>query len=61
MAKNKVQQGWIHALSCQIAASDENDMISMAEHIVCDTERLRVRRNNRQRLNLFERASSTGS
>jgi len=44
----KVQRGWLQALAGQIRYSDENDMISMAEHIISDTEGARVRRAQRR-------------
>jgi hypothetical protein len=49
-----VQKGWISALVGQISYSDENDMIGMAEHIICDTVGARERRLNTRILNTFD-------
>jgi hypothetical protein len=41
---HRVQRGWLQALTLQIGLADENDLISIAEHIICDTEEARWKR-----------------
>lgn len=56
----KVQQGWICALKGQIAHSHENDMIGMAEYIICDTVGARERRLNSRIVSTLEAHSEEG-